>query len=167
MALLISAFSLPADIKNKTITTVVTKPVRTAEIVLGRIVGFTLIGSALLAVMGLASYVFVVRSLAHTHEIWTDDINLAALRSGAFKTGKDWHDADGAESSARHYFEGRRVYLETDFKNGHKHSITVKEVDGKTSFTLRSARRHADGAGADLLGICSFRSRRPAEGKGH
>ncbi|MFT5299730.1 MAG: hypothetical protein ACI814_000503, partial [Mariniblastus sp.] len=40
MGMLISAFSLPDDIKNKTIYTVVTKPVRPTEIVLGRIVGF-------------------------------------------------------------------------------------------------------------------------------
>ena len=45
MALLISTFSLPTDMKNRTITTVVTKPVHTSEIVLGRIVGFTIIGT--------------------------------------------------------------------------------------------------------------------------
>ena len=38
-------FSLPADIKTKTIYTVVTKPVRPGEIVLGRIVGFSLVGN--------------------------------------------------------------------------------------------------------------------------
>ena len=80
LALFISTFSLPADIKNKTITTVVTKPVRGAEIVLGRIIGFTLIGTALLAVMCAGSYVFVVRSLNHTHIIDPADINEAALK---------------------------------------------------------------------------------------
>ncbi len=35
LALFISAFSLPNDIKNRTIHTVVTKPVRSGEIVLG------------------------------------------------------------------------------------------------------------------------------------
>src|SRR5687768_4697451 len=40
MALFLSAFSLPADFKSKTIYTVVTKPVRPSEIVLGRIAGF-------------------------------------------------------------------------------------------------------------------------------
>ncbi len=44
MGMLISAFSLPEDIKNKTIYTVVTKPVRSTEIVLGRIVGFGVAG---------------------------------------------------------------------------------------------------------------------------
>ena len=69
IALLISSFSLPNDFKTKTIYTIVTKPVRSGEIVLGRIVGFTLLGTAMLVLMGLASYVFVTRSLSHTHEI--------------------------------------------------------------------------------------------------
>lgn len=69
MALFLSAFSLPGDISNKTIHTVVTKPVRAAEIVMGRILGFLLVGTVLLAVMGIASYVFVVQTLSHSHEI--------------------------------------------------------------------------------------------------
>ena len=69
IALLLSAFSLPADFKNKTIYTIVTKPVRSGEIVLGRTIGFVLVGTILLAVMGVCSYVFVNRSLDHTHEV--------------------------------------------------------------------------------------------------
>ena len=61
VALFLSAFSLPTDIKNHTIYTVVTKPVRADEIVLGRILGFGAIGTAMLAIMGVASYVFVNR----------------------------------------------------------------------------------------------------------
>jgi hypothetical protein len=52
MGMLLSAFSLPDDIKNRTIHTVVTKPVRSTEIVIGRILGFVALGSALLALMG-------------------------------------------------------------------------------------------------------------------
>jgi hypothetical protein len=69
IALLLSAFSLPGDFKSKTIYTIVTKPVRAGEIVLGRTIGFTLVGTALLAVMGVCSYIFVIRSLDHTHEV--------------------------------------------------------------------------------------------------
>ena len=69
IGLVLSAFSLPSDFKTKTIYTVVTKPVRAGEIVIGRILGFTIVGTVLLAIMGLASYVFVVRSLDHTHRI--------------------------------------------------------------------------------------------------
>ena len=52
LAVFLSAFSLPTDFKKRTIYTVVTKPVRPGEIVLGRILGFTLIGTVMLAIMG-------------------------------------------------------------------------------------------------------------------
>src|SRR5690606_20616477 len=69
VALLLSAFSLPGDFKSKTIYTVVTKPVRAGEIILGRIIGFSIVITALLAIMGISGYLFVVRSLDHTHAI--------------------------------------------------------------------------------------------------
>src|SRR3954471_20784130 len=48
ISLLLSAFSLPNDFKSKTIYTIVTKPVRAGDIVLGRIIGFTVGGPVLL-----------------------------------------------------------------------------------------------------------------------
>ncbi len=69
IALLLSAFSLPGDFKTKTIYTVVTKPVRAVEIILGRIIGFSIVGTVLLVIMAVCSYVFVTRSLDHTHEV--------------------------------------------------------------------------------------------------
>ena len=69
IALLVSAFSLPNDFKSKTIYTVVTKPVRAGDIVLGRILGFTIVGTVLLAIMGVFSAVFVWRMLDHTHAV--------------------------------------------------------------------------------------------------
>src|SRR5687768_8642664 len=69
LALLISSFSLPADIKNRTIYTIVTKPVRSSEIVLGRVLGFSFIGTFILAAMCLVSYVFVVRGMHHEHRV--------------------------------------------------------------------------------------------------
>jgi hypothetical protein len=75
MGMLISAFSLPDDIKNKTIYTIVTKPVRATEIVVGRIVGFGLLGTVLLVLMGLLSFLFVWRGLSHSHQVvGTQDI---------------------------------------------------------------------------------------------
>src|SRR5262249_46329083 len=128
-------FSLPNDIKNRTITTVVTKPVRTAEIVLGRIVGFTMICTALLAVMGICSYVFVVRSLAHTHTIRTDDINEAAMTPGQLKPGR----IGMTEDSQNHHHDvilRADGSLETDFKHGHMHHISVKERDGNKEYVV-------------------------------
>jgi len=69
MALLLSVFSLPNDVKDRTIYTVVTKPVRASEIVLGRIVGFAAVGTVMLVAMGIVSYVFVNRGLSHSHEV--------------------------------------------------------------------------------------------------
>ena len=74
VAVFTAAFSLPQDIKNRTIYTVVTKPVRPSEIVLGRILGFSIVGTALLLAMGVSSYIFVVRGLDHTHAVTDEDL---------------------------------------------------------------------------------------------
>lgn len=106
IALLLSAFSLPADFKTKTIYTVVTKPVRAGEIILGRIIGFTIVGTVLLAIMGVLSYIFVVRSLHHAH-----DVELQSLRNVSNQgqiIGRD----------------GR-----TTPANGHRHNVEL-DVDG-------------------------------------
>jgi hypothetical protein len=50
--LFLSAMSLPADIRGRTITTVVTKPVRRLELVLGRIIGFMTLATVMIVVMG-------------------------------------------------------------------------------------------------------------------
>lgn len=71
LGLFVSCFSIPADIKSRTIYTIVTKPVRPLELFLGRVLGFTAIGTLVLVAMGLLSYVFVVRGLRHTHETVT------------------------------------------------------------------------------------------------
>lgn len=88
MALFLSAFSIPTDIKNRTIYTVVTKPVRPGEIVLGRMLGFSIIGTVLLAVMGVFSYFFVVRLLDHTHEVDLRSLKTAGGQSAGIKTGR-------------------------------------------------------------------------------
>ena len=67
LTVFLSAFSLPADIEKKTIFTVVTKPVRAWEIILGRILGFSAIGTMILGLMCLVSLIFVVRGLNHEH----------------------------------------------------------------------------------------------------
>lgn len=58
---LLAAFSLPADIRNQTIHTIVTKPVERFEIVLGRYFGFLgLVSLVMFAVFGLALAVIVM-----------------------------------------------------------------------------------------------------------
>lgn len=103
LALFISAFSLPADIKSKTIYTIVTKPVRPTELVLGRMLGFIGVGTLVLVPMGMASYLFVTRGLRHTH---TEVVDVREV--------------------------GGRLEGETDYVRNHKHNFTIEaDQDGE------------------------------------
>lgn len=126
LSLLLSAFSLPGDFRNKTLYTIVTKPVRAGDIVLGRMLGFTAIGTVLLVVMAIGSWVFVNGSLAHTHEVDLD--TLEALR-----------DPDGQSLGQRglssyDLFHKHDLTLDTDgtgvveSAHGHTHPI-IKQGD--------------------------------------
>jgi hypothetical protein len=137
LALFLSTLSLPTDIRNKTLHTVVTKPVRTSEIVLGRIVGFTVVGTVLLAIMGTMSYVFVVRGLDHTHVIQTVDLQPIGESS------------DGAEvplvgESSRVRNHRHKVYVEPDgtgrleMSRGHWHPLSLDTVGDETSYEVGS-----------------------------
>jgi len=128
VVLVLSVFSLPADIKAKAIQTVTTKPVRTGEIVLGRMLGFALVGTALLALMGAVGWAFVVRSVRHDHELAAADV--VELKA-----------EDGSTSG----FEGR-----TSLARGHRHRVEIG-VDGVGRTDTVQGHRHTvravDGAG--------------------
>ena len=79
--LLIATFSLPADIKSRTIYTIVTKPVRSSEIVLGRVLGFGFVGTMMLLLIWIASYLFVERGLNHTHDL--SDVSFTKIEKSA------------------------------------------------------------------------------------
>ena len=110
LALFLSAFSLPTDFKAKTIFTVITKPVRSSELILGRIIGIGLVGTAILILMGGASYVFVTSGLQHTH--------LLSEREDLTPVSVD--SADNTTDAQRVVFKG-----DTRLSNGHKHPVRV------------------------------------------
>jgi len=60
---LLAAFSLPNDIKQQTIHTIVTKPVERFEVVLGRFLGFLGLMTMVLLVMTAISLLYVVRGV--------------------------------------------------------------------------------------------------------
>lgn len=132
LALLLSTFSLPNDIKTRTIYTIVTKPVGAGEIVVGRIVGFSLVGTAILALMGLVSYFFVVRGLHHEHA-WDaaslKDLPASEGGAAAGKRGKTSYDAHHAHDII-FAPDGTAI---ANPRAGHTHEITVngKNPDGK------------------------------------
>lgn len=59
----VACFSIPTDIKNQSIHTIVTKPVQKFEIVLGRILGLSLLMTLALGVAGLLSLLYIVRGV--------------------------------------------------------------------------------------------------------
>jgi len=69
VVLLLSCWGLPEDIRLRSLHTVVTKPVRRSEVVLGRMVGFSAVGTLVLGIMGIVGYVWIQRQVA-------DDVDL-------------------------------------------------------------------------------------------
>jgi hypothetical protein len=136
LALFISAFSLPNDIKNKTIYTVVTKPVRPTEIVLGRMLGFIAVGTLILIPMGLASHVFVTRGLRHTHQEVTDVREV----SGGGLEGETDHVRFHKHTFSIDTEAGGRGL--TDIVRGHRHLVT-QTADGKFVIGLPLDALHA------------------------
>ena len=61
--LLLSCWGIPEDIRVRSIHTVVTKPVRRNEIVMGRILGFATIAAGIVAIMGIIGYVWILRQV--------------------------------------------------------------------------------------------------------
>jgi hypothetical protein len=120
MGMLLASFSIPEDIKNRTVYTVVTKPVRATEIVLGRIVGFGLLGTLLLTAMGLLSYFFVYRGLSHSHLIVGENQSL-----GSF-TDVD-RDTLISKIDGKRVSEGAVKEAITTDEAGHKHRIELIE----------------------------------------
>jgi hypothetical protein len=63
VALLLACWGLPEDIKARSLHTVVTKPVRRHEIVLGRILGYSAVTGLVLVLMGVVGWAWIIRQL--------------------------------------------------------------------------------------------------------
>ena len=148
MELFLSVFSLPADLKNKTIQTVMTKPVRHGEIVLGRIIGFSLIGTFLLAIMGVFSYFFVVRVLAHSHDVDITSLESVPNSSTDERAGK----TTLAQNHRHRVTIGADGRGETNVVHGHWHEVDPRTDGDKVTYVVGPPR--------DL-----FMARVPAYGK--
>ena len=61
VAVLLACWGLPADIRDRSLHTVVTKPVRRSEVVLGRIGGYVFVVTCLLLVVSAVGYAWVLR----------------------------------------------------------------------------------------------------------
>jgi hypothetical protein len=126
LTLILCTLSLPADLKNRTLHTIVTKPVRPSEIILGRILGFIAIGTMLITVMGTVSFFFVERGLAHTHT----QLDLDTLKVAENSDPKEPTLTANTQYSQNHFHV---VMIEPDgnavveMKNGHTHAIELEK----------------------------------------
>ena len=147
MALLLSAFSLPNDVKNRTIYTVVTKPIRASEIVLGRTLGFAAVGTSMLLVMGIISYFFVtVVAGAMTMQI--DAANVSE------ETGKDGKVSAPRMAKRRIDHHHRHTFeVDAERQRPHQHgagALARGRAAGRRQISRRAAARALDRQGPHL-----------------
>jgi hypothetical protein len=133
MSIFLATLSLPNDMKNRTIYTVVTKPVRSSEIVIGRILGFAAVGTVLLLVMMVLSYVFVTRGLDHSHTVATGSEE-RVVGSGPNAELQGYRGVTSHSSGHDHEFSVDAAGVgATELKQGHRHNVT-RNADG--SYTV-------------------------------
>ncbi|MDR2641947.1 MAG: hypothetical protein LBC74_04060 [Planctomycetaceae bacterium] len=161
MTLFLSSFSLPTDIKNKTIFAVVTKPVRGSEIVFGRIIGVSIIGTIVIILMGIASYFFVISELQHTH-VLTEKSDLTPVSLSADSNEDDpkrviirgrTRAANGHRHDVEILADGT---IDVSVVNGHNHKITAEKSDSFTRYNVSTARGSLQ-ARIPIYGKLSFR----------
>jgi ABC-type transport system involved in multi-copper enzyme maturation permease subunit len=138
-SLVVSSLSLPGDIRDRTLHTVVTKPVRKVEIVLGRVLGFTAVGTALLAGIGLISYGFTVNSLRHTHKLTSDALQKEMLPGNrGYQLVGETKEAHGHNHRVTITFneKGERSGWNVETRQDHTHELEIEEKDGVTTYKL-------------------------------
>jgi hypothetical protein len=163
VAVLLAAFSIPADIRSQAIHTIVTKPVERFEIVLGRFLGYGLLMSLALGVMSGISLVYVLREIhpdAKAESMRAREPLFGKLRfnklihkeNTSFQgtdVGREWsyrkYIAGGAQSSERAIFEYDDLPAELARRPGGK-------VPCEYSFDIFRTLKGVEGAGI----ICSF-----------
>lgn len=141
LVLFLSVFSIPADLKSKTLHTVVTKPVHASEIVLGRMLGYVAVGTIMLAVMGAISYVFVLRGLNHTHTVAQADLKPV----GQAAEGEGTPTAVGVPlqgKSGRDHGHRHNVVIDADgngrleITHDHWHPVVGQEEKGEVTYEV-------------------------------
>ncbi|MGZ0171869.1 MAG: hypothetical protein ACKVHE_20185 [Planctomycetales bacterium] len=70
VVLLLSCWGLPEDIRIRSLHTVVTKPVRRNEVVLGRMLGFASVGTMILLIMSTVGFIWIQRQVSDNVELY-------------------------------------------------------------------------------------------------
>lgn len=166
LAMFLSSFSLPNDLKHRTIYTVVTKPVRAWEIVLGRILGFVAMGTVLTVLMWGCSYVFVVGGLRHSHEIELASVEPVGPVTNGRRAARGRTTINSPfRHTHRHHFQvDAEGHGSTDRVMNHWHQVTRSGSGENAQYTVGRPRGGLQ-ARVPILGKLRFldRSGKPAE----
>jgi ABC-type transport system involved in multi-copper enzyme maturation permease subunit len=79
MIIFLSPLSLPTDIQQQTIYTIVSKPVSRLELIWGRIVGYMTLVTLMIGLFGAISYIYLIRQVNSTIRLTNQEAN--AIRS--------------------------------------------------------------------------------------
>ncbi len=98
MVTIMTPLSLPTDIQQQTIYTVVSKPVRRLELIWGRMIGYMALVTVLVAVFGGISLFYLRSTVGATHRGHRD----SGRKSQERQPGQRLQDAQGAGRPAPH-----------------------------------------------------------------
>ncbi|MEP3480336.1 MAG: hypothetical protein ABJZ55_13880 [Fuerstiella sp.] len=80
IAIFLSCWGIPEDIRIRSLHTVVTKPARRMEVVIGRILGYSTMCGIVLVLMGVVGYIWIQRQLPATVTTDTGERSLMTCR---------------------------------------------------------------------------------------
>ena len=143
MVTILTPLSLPTDIQQQTIYTVVSKPVRRLELIWGRMIGYMALVTLLVAVFGGISLFYLWRTVGNTI-IATDQQALKALKEGRmsdYKGLSEQADQLRTRMSARVPVKGSLAFLDS---RGAPHAVGI-DVGGEQG-SMKEPRSHIEGA---------------------
>mgnify|MGYP001044191044 FL=1 len=142
MVTILTPISLPTDIQQQTIYTVVTKPVRRLEVVWGRMIGYMALVTALVVVFGVVSLTYLWRTVGLTIEK-TEAAAVKAESEGRtrdFAQLKEQADQLRSRLQARVPVMGSLSFLDS---KGTPHAMGI---DVGQEQSMREPRSHIEGA---------------------
>jgi hypothetical protein len=132
---ILGSFSLPNDIKNQTIHTVVTKPITKFEIVLGRFFGFALLLTVSLSIVGLLSLGYIVRGVTEEASKESFLARVPAYGSLGFINTKG--DSVGREWDYRRYIAGQNMTAQGKRQYAFWHFFDLSEIEPRDDGNVR------------------------------
>jgi uncharacterized small protein (DUF1192 family) len=142
MVTILTPLSLPTDIQQQTIYTVVSKPVRRLELIWGRMIGYMALVTVLMVLFGFASLGYLWRTV-RTEITKTEDAAVKAKTEGRmsdFKLLAEQADQLRTRMRARVPIKGSLSFLDA---KGQPHAVGI---DVGVDQSLRQPRSHIEGA---------------------